>query len=372
MKQKWQLPMEDRWECYDDYDKQQDFVLTSIEFTTTNRCNMRCRHCAVGDALQAKDPARIPLSIILRRLNEVETLRTMSFTGGEPFLDVESIQEFILPLLKHARKRDIHTQVNSNATMPLKRYLSVMEYIDVLHVSHNWGTQQTYTDAGFINFKQLPPLSKRQEWFERLFANCSRLSDEGMFISAETLLSKETADDFLHIHNEVVHAMKAKRHEINPLIMTDFAKSLVPLSLDEIRRLLEVFLQHRDLSIWTLLGAFPILPCSEDVRDQAIWQRLITEKNISVRNDPDGRNRLNVNSFSGDVFVTDFHNDVPIGNIIDDSLTNIFQRWKQSYDAKQIHCHCPAIHCLGPNHLVKSTYYGDVNFSERKTYISRY
>ena len=29
-------------------------------------------------------------------------------------------------------------------------------------------------------------------------------------------------------------------------------------------------------------------------------------KNITVRNDPDGRSRLNVNVFSGDVIVTDF------------------------------------------------------------------
>ncbi|MGT0197913.1 hypothetical protein ACVNPZ_08170 [Staphylococcus aureus] len=30
--------------------------------------------------------------------------------------------------------------MNSNLTLPQDRYLDIAEYIDVMHISHNWGT----------------------------------------------------------------------------------------------------------------------------------------------------------------------------------------------------------------------------------------
>ena len=40
--------------------------------------------------------------------------------------------------------------MNSNLTLPQDRYLEVAEYIDVMHISHNWGTIQEFTDVGFV------------------------------------------------------------------------------------------------------------------------------------------------------------------------------------------------------------------------------
>ena len=56
-------------------------------------------------------------------------------------------------------------------------------------------------------------------------------------------------------------------------------------------------------------------------------KRLREEPNVTVRNDPDGRNRLNVSTFTGEVFVTDFANEPPLGNIHDDWADAIFARW---------------------------------------------
>lgn len=39
--------------------------------------------------------------------------------------------------------------MNSNLTLPQDRYLDIAEYIDVMHISHNWGTIQEFTDVGF-------------------------------------------------------------------------------------------------------------------------------------------------------------------------------------------------------------------------------
>lgn len=46
----------DPWEAYNDIEEYGNLTLSNIEFTTTNLCNMRCSHCAVGYTLQTKDP----------------------------------------------------------------------------------------------------------------------------------------------------------------------------------------------------------------------------------------------------------------------------------------------------------------------------
>ena len=74
----------DPWEAYNDILEHNQLTLSNIEFTTTNLCNMRCCHCAVGYTLQTKDPDPLPMDIIYRRLDEIPNLRTLSITGGEP------------------------------------------------------------------------------------------------------------------------------------------------------------------------------------------------------------------------------------------------------------------------------------------------
>lgn len=45
----------DEWEPYIDIDQHGKLTLSNIEFTTTNLCNMRCSHCAVGYTLLTKE-----------------------------------------------------------------------------------------------------------------------------------------------------------------------------------------------------------------------------------------------------------------------------------------------------------------------------
>ena len=78
-------PSYDPWEAYmiEEYGK---LLLTNVEFTTTTLCNMRCEHCAVGYTLQPKDPNPLPMDLLLKRLDEIPHLRSLSITGGEPML----------------------------------------------------------------------------------------------------------------------------------------------------------------------------------------------------------------------------------------------------------------------------------------------
>src|SRR5699024_11638039 len=105
-------------------------------------CNRRCEHCAVGDMLAMKDPDALPLELLIQRLDEIPNLRTFSITGGEPMFSRKSIDEYVLPLLKYTHERGIRSQLNSNLTMPLDRYMEIAPYLDVLHISHNWRSEE--------------------------------------------------------------------------------------------------------------------------------------------------------------------------------------------------------------------------------------
>nr|WP_241864577.1 radical SAM/CxCxxxxC motif protein YfkAB [Staphylococcus massiliensis] len=357
----------DPWEAYVDLEKYGELTLGNIEFTTTNLCNMRCSHCAVGYTLQTKDPESLPMDLIFRRLDEIETLRTISITGGEPMFSKKSIKQIVKPLIKYAYERGIYVQMNSNLTLPLDRYLDIAEYIDVMHISHNWGTIDEFTEVGFGAMDKQPPLKAKLKLYDQMLSNASTLSSQGMFISAETMLNQSTKPYLEKIHNEIVHDMKCSRHEVHPMYPVDFASQLNVLSLDEMKDCMHHLLDIRDEDVWMLFGTLPIYPCIDNPSDQALMKRLNEAKNVTVRNDPDGRSRLNVNVFSGDVIVTDFGDETgSISNIQTDNLNDVFNKWLASPLSKSLNCHCPMVKCLGPNLLVKDMYYKDTDFKEKE------
>jgi len=78
-------PANDPWESIDRRIQFGKNILTSVEFTVTNLCNLRCEHCAVGDVLTHKESDdRVPIEILIQRLEEIPYLDTLSITGGEP------------------------------------------------------------------------------------------------------------------------------------------------------------------------------------------------------------------------------------------------------------------------------------------------
>ncbi|WP_369901192.1 radical SAM/CxCxxxxC motif protein YfkAB [Bacillus manliponensis] len=386
-----QTPQADAWEAYLDVERHGKPTLSSIEFTTTHLCNMRCRHCAVGHTLTHKDAKALPLELLIQRLDEIPTLRTISITGGEPMMSLKSVENYVLPLLKYAHERGIYTQINSNLTLDLDRYKLIAPYLDVLHISHNWVTEDEFIDTGFAMMERKPTREQRKALFDRLISNSKALSDMGVLVSAETMLNHRTIHHMEKIHKQLVEEMGCKRHEIHPMYdsgfvsMTapnesqdsqlsiypsDFASNLEILTKEEIRDAIEHLLQIRDENVWMLFGTLPFYACSDDERDLATLKQLQSSKNVTVRNDPDGRSRLNVNIFDGNIIVTDF-GDVPLlGNIQTDTLQQAYERWSASKTAKSLSCHCPAIKCLGPNVLVKNSYYPNEDFLTKKAKIT--
>ncbi|MDQ0216583.1 radical SAM/CxCxxxxC motif protein YfkAB [Oikeobacillus pervagus] len=359
-------PSYDPWEAYMDMEEFGKLTLSNIEFTTTYLCNMRCKHCAVGYTLDQKDPDALPIDVLIKRLDEIPHLRTFSITGGEPMLSKKSVENYVLPLLKYAHERGVRTQINSNLTLPIERYLLIAPYLDVLHISHNWGTVDEFIDTGFAMMERKPTREQRGKLFERMIINSRTLAENGVQVSAETMLNQKTLPFIEQIHHQVVNEMKCFRHEIHPMYPSDFASSLKTLSLEETRRAIHHVLDIRDEDTWMLFGTLPFYACSVNKDDQLLLQRLYEAKNVTLRNDPDGRSRLNVNIFTGDVIVTDFGDTPPLGNILKDRLPDVFATWLQTDLAKSLNCHCSNVKCLGPNVLVKNMYYQDEDFSKKK------
>ncbi|MED2973074.1 radical SAM/CxCxxxxC motif protein YfkAB [Fictibacillus sp. B-59209] len=358
----------DPWEAYMDVEQYGSMRLTNIEVTTTTLCNMRCAHCAVGYTLNVKDPEPLPLDLLIRRLDEIPDLRSFSITGGEPMMSKKSVDQYVVPLLRYASSRGVRTQINSNLTLDLTRYEPILPYLDVLHISHNWGTPQDFAEIGFAVMDRKPSMEQRTALFDRMVHNAQELTKQGVLVSAETMLNKSTLPYLEKIH-EHIQEMGCQRHEIHPMYPSDFASSLEVLSLDETRAAIHRLLDFRNQDVWMLFGTLPFYACSTSIEDQKLLKRLYAEKNVTVRNDPDGRSRLNVNLFDGEIIVTDFGDTPSLGNIQSTSFLEAYEKWNKTDTAKSLNCHCPAVKCLGPNLLVKDTYYKEMDFSLRSSKI---
>jgi radical SAM/CxCxxxxC motif protein YfkAB len=343
-------------------------VLTSVEFTVSNLCNMRCEHCAVGDTLTMSEPPKLALDTMLRKLDQVEHLQTISITGGEPTYSVATVQEYIIPLLQYAQSRGIRTQLNSNLTLNRSRYEEIAPYLDVMHISFNYMNASDYNEIGFARSSRSMSIETTSRIYEQMIDNAQYLSSHGLYISAESMINYRTHDKLPQIH-ELIVQMGCKRHEVHPMYPSSFASQLPVLSLERIRESIHSLLDHRDPNIWMLFGTLPMYRCNDNLEDQRLLKRLATAPNVTVRNDPDGRNRLNVNVFTGDMFVTDFAAVPPLGNILNDSLDDVFERWTEHPLYRRVSCYCPEAACCGPNLLVADTYYKDVDFTLRKAII---
>lgn len=361
-------PYYDPWDPLRSLSRHGRHVLTSVEMTVTNLCNMRCEHCAVGDSLMDREGALIPVDRIIQRLDEVEHLETISITGGEPTYRMETIRSTILPLLKYARSLGVHSQLNSNITMDLERYEEIAPYLDVLHISHNYVDAENFRQVGFARSSRPAGQMPAARLYEQMMNNARALSRGGLFVSAESMINYRT---HLHLHeiHKLIVEMGCRRHEVHPMYPSAFAQQLPLITLDQLRDAIERLLDARNPAIWMLFGTLPFFSCNEDARDRQLLERLRLVPNVTVRNDPDGRNRLNVNMFTGDIYVTDFAAIPALGNIGSDKLDEVFEQWLHHSLARSVNCHCPQASCCGPNLLVADMYYKGTDFTRRQALI---
>lgn len=365
-------PEYDPWDPMQSLQKHGKHVLTSVELTTTHLCNMRCEHCAVGDALTMQEGGALPLATIFKALDRVEHLQTLSITGGEPTYDAKRVREYVIPILKYARERGIRTQINSNLTLPLARYEEIAPWLDVMHISYNYRGAEDFWEIGFAHTAHTVQPKQASRLFGQMLMNIERLAAGGLYISAESMMNKRTHAHLADMHRTIVE-LGCKRHEVHPMYPSSFASGLPLLTLDELRQAIYTLLEARDPSVWMLFGTLPFFACSPVEADRALWWRLQDEPNVTVRNDPDGRNRLNLDVFSGKVSITDFEQLTQIDSIFDGDnmrdLDAIFEAWTNTSLYDRLACSCIEAGCCGPNLLVADAYYPNTKFQERKAIL---
>jgi len=358
-------PEYDPWDPIRSLERFGRHELTSVELTVTHLCNMRCEHCAVGDSLTMKEAPRLPLDLIFRRLDEIGNLETLSMTGGEPTFSMDTVREVLLPVLKYARERGLRTQLNSNVTMDFERYELIAPYLDVMHISFNYTQAEDFHQVGFARTGRNVQPEMTAKMYGRMIDNARRLADGGLFVSAESMINYRTHGKIADIHR-LIAEMGCVRHEVHPMYPSSFASGLPSITREQMADAVTALLDVRDPDVWMLFGTLPFFACSENEQERRLVRRLREEENVTVRNDPDGRNRVNVNLFSGDVYVTDFASVPPFGNVRNERLDDVFAKWRDHPMQRAVNCHCSSAGCCGPNLLVSDMYYRGVDFLSRR------
>lgn len=68
-----------------------DIQIRTLIIETTRQCQLQCDHCLRGDS----DSCVMNKDYIEELLDNVESIDTVTFTGGEPFLNPQCIEDFI-------------------------------------------------------------------------------------------------------------------------------------------------------------------------------------------------------------------------------------------------------------------------------------
>lgn len=279
-------------------------------------------------------------------------------------LNKEIISSFIVPLLRYAHERGVYTQINSNLTLDLDRYEAILPYLDVLHISFNYLNAEDFYNVAYVHTGHPVSFAQAEKTYQLMINNTIELSKRGVFVSAESMINERTIDKLGEIHH-LIKEMGCKRHEVHPMYPSDFARGMKVLSLSEMRKAYHRLLDERDPDLWILFGTLPFYACNEDSENLTLISRLHATTNVTVRNDPDGHNRLNCNIFTGDVTVTDFGDVGSLGNVESDRFDDCFVKWQEHSFFSRFNCYCPQSKCNGPNILVADMYYKDSNFASK-------
>ena len=104
-------------------------LMASQDFAEAKAKLGLCLGKTIGGEPVIADLARMPHLLV------AGTTGSISITGGEPTFSERTVNEYMVPLLRYARKRGIHSQINSNITLPYSRYEVLAPYLDVMHIS---------------------------------------------------------------------------------------------------------------------------------------------------------------------------------------------------------------------------------------------
>lgn len=135
----------------------------NLVFEITRQCNMNCLHCLRGEA----ENLNISLNIIEATLDKVKSISTITFSGGEPSLNVEAMK-YTLTVCK---KRNI--PVSSFYVVTNGKKVSD-EFINILQEWYFYSLECNYGDK-LLDYKDIP---KYHDWIKDDFFGGVALSSD--------------------------------------------------------------------------------------------------------------------------------------------------------------------------------------------------
>lgn len=118
-------------------------------------CNICCKYCHQKNFMQPYSRKYISFNYIIEEIkNNIDTIKTISFIGGNPELSILTIMRFIELLAKE--KIDIPLVFNSNFLFTEKLYPIIERYFDILIPDFKfWNDECSSVLCGFPNYKNI-------------------------------------------------------------------------------------------------------------------------------------------------------------------------------------------------------------------------
>ncbi len=124
-------------------------------------CNLRCRYCDTDFAGESEEYTPEELADVVKQFS-LNTIHSISLTGGEPLLSVDFLEKF-LPILKN---NYLKVYLETNATLPdeLER---IIDYVDFVSADIKLQSATGMINA-FEKHDKFFAISKRAEHFAKI------------------------------------------------------------------------------------------------------------------------------------------------------------------------------------------------------------
>lgn len=149
--------------------------LRYLELQITRRCNLRCRHCFVGEASNV-DLGIEEIKKVLREFEELQGLRVL-ITGGEPLMHPDFLK--INQYLETVAVRKI---LFTNGLLLNDKVLSVLKF-DEIQISID-------------GMKRGHEILRGKNTFDRALSALKRALDRGFDVSVATVIHRENLNEF--------------------------------------------------------------------------------------------------------------------------------------------------------------------------------
>lgn len=102
-----------------------EIFISSLVVETTRKCNMRCRHCMRGDAQNQN----LHIEMLEKFLKDVDGIGSITFSGGEPSLNLKPMRWFADYLQTHSDFHCGYFYVVTNGKQYNEEFLDVLREI---------------------------------------------------------------------------------------------------------------------------------------------------------------------------------------------------------------------------------------------------